>query len=101
MLKYYSEPVPSDPQHKLKFCVRFVAIIATKSNKNISNKFQGFSNQCDKPISNVAVVDRNQLCVLEKYDRKYLQHILVQYYNDRPFAAGGHMVQNPKYWRAK
>ena len=22
-------------------------------------------------------------------------------FNNRPFAAGGHMVQNPKYWRAK
>ena len=21
--------------------------------------------------------------------------------DNRPFAAGGHMVQNPKYWRAK
>ena len=22
-------------------------------------------------------------------------------YDNRPFATGGHMVQNPKYWRAK
>ena len=52
--------------------------------------FQVFSF---KSISYVAVADRNEQCVVEKENRKYLRH--------RPFAAGGHMVQNQKYCRAK
>ena len=58
-----------------KFCNSFIAI---KSHKNLSSKFQVFSYKCDKPISNVAVADRDQLCVVEKENGKYLRQIPAQ-----------------------
>ena len=58
-----------------KVCNSF---IATKSYKNLSSKFQVFSYKCNKPISNVAVADMNQRCVVEKENRKYLRQIPAQ-----------------------
>ena len=55
--------------HMCKVCN---SLIATKSHKNLSSKFQVFSYKCDKPISYVAVADMNQQCVVEKENRKYL-----------------------------
>ena len=32
----YAEPVPSDPQHKLNFCVRFVTVLLQQNRTKIS-----------------------------------------------------------------
>ena len=59
-------------------CKVWNSFIATKSHKNLSSKFQAFLYKCDKLNSNVAVADRNQLCVVEKETRKYLRQIPAQ-----------------------